>query len=118
MSDYIIVDGSLYSDDQRQRFIADVKRLLDRGYSLGGFTREHGYAVAQVMYKTALPQGALIDNKVALGSMGLGSMGLREGSKGGSRRRLTNSSRPRRGLRHSASRPRKATSKRRSRSQK
>ena len=101
--------------DARKTVYADfeqlIKSYLDEGYSIGIFTNTYP-VLSQVVYKTVLPQAA-IDNKLALGSMG-----LREGSKGGSRRRLTNSSRPRRGLRLSASRPRKATSKPRSRSQK
>ena len=107
--------------DARKTVYADfeqlIKSYLDEGYSIGIFTNTYP-VLSQVVYKTVSPQAPYIDNKLALGSMGLreGSMGLREGFKGGSR--ITNSSRPPRGRRLSASQPRKATSKRRSRSQK
>jgi len=121
MSDYRIVEESYYGDGAgaKARLTGRVKALLHEGYSLGGFDSNPSTSVlTQIMYKTALPQGAVIDNKLALGFMGPreGSMGPREGSKGG--RRITNSSRPRRARRHSASRPRRATSTRRSRRQK
>ena len=126
MSHYILVDGSFYEEGGRQKFIADVKTLLDGGYSLGGFTKD-SYYVTQVMYKTSQPplQSILesLDHTLKYAPIGL-SLGTAapevfaaqarvNGSHGG--RRITNSSRPRRARRHSVSRTRKARSRRHSR---
>ena len=129
MSDYIIVHGNTYPEGGMKTFLEKVKKHLDEGYSLGGFSHD-SYFYEQVMSKTSQPplQSVLesLDHTLKYAPIGL-SLGTAapevldaqarvNGLRGG--RSLTNSSRPRRARRHSASRPRKARSTRRSRSQK
>ena len=103
-----MVDGTASREARREairsayhHFEGVIQGYIEQGYSVGTVT-DNFPVVSQMIYKIPKP---FVNNKLALGSI-----------QGG--RRITNSSRLRRGRRHSASRTRKARSMRRSRSQK